>query len=250
MQVLNNPQRLAKLLASLNVSGSNRPLSPVEVANEINTMCDDLNGNLKEVIKRLPVSNDIVKEFLCLRKLPMEIQDMVTWGESSKAYGSIGFSAAAKMSRLKNHEDVLKLAGTILDMSRPVTKEEIKEVLSLKKRIPNKPIDECITEVLDVTRQTTIHHFLFISGIKPDVVTALSKNKYGDSLQGIVLSILKDKFPSETLKNAKVSSNRVRLVLEKEGWEFIEVYAERYGLLRQDVVTHMLESAGIRNDSR
>ena len=250
MQVLDNPQRLAKLLASLNVSGSNRPLSPVEVANEINAMCSDLNGNLKEVIKRLPVSNDIIKEFLCLIKLPIEIQDIVTWGESSKTCGSIGFSAAAKMSRLKNRDDMLKLASTILDMSRPVTKEEIKEVLSLKRRIPNKPIDECITEVLNVSRQTTIHYFLFISRIKPNVVALLSKNISGQSLQNIVSSILKGSFPSETLKNAKVSSNRVRLVLEKEGWEFIATYAEQYGLLRQDVVTHMLESAGIRNDSR
>lgn len=248
MNVLNNPQRLAKILASLNVSGTDRPLSPVEVASEINVMRDDLEGDLKEVVRRLPVSLDIVKEFLYLMKLPPEIQDVVSWGESRKGDGTIGFSTAAKVARLKDHDDILKLAGTILDMSRPVTKEEVKGVLSLKRRIPKKPINECITEVLNATRQTTIHHFLFISRINPNVAELLSKNDPSHGQEDKVLSTLKGTFPSETLKNVKVSNDRIRLVLEKEGWEFIAVYAERHGLLRQDVITHMIKSGGFKNE--
>lgn len=248
MNVLNNPRRLAKLLASLNVSGTDRPLSPVEVASEINAIRDDLGGDLKEVVRRLPVSLDIVKEFLYLMKLPPEIQDVVSWGESRKGDGTLGFSTAAKVARLKDHGDILKLAGTILDMPRPVTKEEVKGVLSLKRRIPKKPINECIMEVLNVTRQTTIHHFMFISRIKPSVVELLSKTDPTHSLQDKMLSILKGSFPTETLKNIKVSDDRIRLVLEKEGWEFIAVYAERNGLLRQDVITHMIETEGFRNE--
>ena len=162
--------------------------------------------------------------------------------------GSIGFSVAAKISRLENDDDVLKLAGTILEMSRPVTKEELKGVLSLKRRIPSKSIDDCIEEVLNVTRRTTIHYFLFISRIKPDIVTALTKSEISRDIHDKVTSMLKDSFPPETLKNAKVVNNRVRLILEKEGWEFIASYAERHRLLRQDVITHMLESAGVPND--
>ena len=248
MNVLNNPRRLAKLLASLNVSGTDRPLSPVEVAGEINAIRDDLGGDLKEVVRRLPVSLDIVKEFLYLMKLPPEIQDVVSWGESRRGDGTLGFSTAAKVARLKDHGDILKLAGTILDMPRPVTKEEVKGVLSLKRRIPKKPINECIMEVLNVTRQTTIHHFMFISRIKPSVVELLSKTDPTHGLQDKMLSILKGSFPTETLKNIKVSDDRIRLVLEKEGWEFIAVYAERNGLLRQDVITHMIETGGFRNE--
>lgn len=248
MSMLDNPQRLARLLASLNVPGSDRPLSPVEVAKEINMMRDDLGGDLKEAVKRLPISADIVKEFLQLIKLPPEIQDVITWGESSKLDGSIGFSVAAKIAKLKNNDDVLKLAGTILDMSRPVTKEEVKGVLSLKRRIPNKPIDDCIEEVLNVTRKTTIYYFLFISKIKPNIAAAVTNSGAGGSNQDKVFSILKDSFPSETLKNTKVTNDRIRLVLEKEGWEFIDSYAERHHLLRQEVITHMLESGGFPND--
>ena len=248
MHIINNPQRLAKLLASLNVPGSIRPLSPVEVANEIGVMCDDLGGDLKEVINRLPVSTDIVKEFLCLNKLPPEIQGVVTWGESSKEDGSIGFSVAAKISRLNDHNDILKLAATVLDMTRPVTKEEVKGVLSLKKTNPDKPIDECIREVLNVTRKITIHHFLFICNIKSDIVTLLDNNQSGKNARDQVMIVLNDIFPTGTLKDVKVTNERVRLALNEEGWKFISTYTDRHSTTRQNVVNHMLESAGFTND--
>lgn len=247
MQIINNPQRLAKLLASLNVPGSNRPLSPVEVANEIDVMRADLDGDLKEVIRRLPVSPHIVKEFLYLGKLPPKIQDVVTWGESSSEDGSIGFSVAAKMSRLSNHNDILKLAGTILGMTRPITKEEVKGVLSLKKTKPDKPIEECIREVLNVTRQVTIHHFLFICNIKSTIATFLVNSGSKKNPQDQVLAALNSVFPTGTLKNIKVRNERVRLALDEEGWKFISTYTDRHSLARQDVVNHMLESAGFVN---
>lgn len=248
MHVLNNPQRLSRLLASLNVSGSNRPLSPVEVASEISAFRNDLGGDLKEVVNRLPVSADIVNEFLWLPKLPHKIQDVVVWGESSKKDGSIGFSVAAKMARFSNHEDILKIAGATLEMSRPVTKEEVKAILGLKKRVPSKPIDECMGEVLNATRRFTVNHFLFISRIKPSTAASLASNKSGQSLHDEVLIALKSSFPLGTLKNIKVSNERVRLALDEEGWNFIATYCKRHRLARQEVVNHMLESTGFAND--
>ena len=246
MYMLDNPRRFAKLLASLNVPGSNRPLSPIEVANEIYALREDLGGDLKETIRRLPISEDIVKEFAWLRKLPRKIQDVVVWGESSKKDGTIGFSAAAKMARLDNHDDVLKLAGAMLDMSRPVTKEEIKGVISLKKRMASKSIDECVREVLNVTRQFTVNHFLFISGIKSNIVATLNEVEHGR--HDNVGKALKGVFPPGTLKNTKVSNDHIRLALDEEGWEFISVYSKRHGLPRREVVNHMLESVGFANE--
>lgn len=247
MLLLNNPQRLAKLLASLNVQGSNRPLSPVEVANEIRVLQEDLDGDLKETIKRLPVSAEIAKQFMELMNLPSKIQDVIVWGESSKKDGSIGFSVAAKMAKLNNHNDILKLAGTILDMSRPITKEELKGLLSLKKRNPSKSIDECISEILNVTREFTIHHFLFISRINPSFASILVDNKLGRNVHDEALAVLKNIFPTGTLKNVKVSNERIRLALDEDGWKFIAEYSRRHDVARQDVVNHMLEAAGFIN---
>lgn len=248
MRVLDNPQRLANLLASLNVPGSNRPLSPIEVASEIDALKKDLGGNTKEVVNRLPVSAHIVNEFLWLAKLPRKIQGVVVWGESNKRDGSIGFSVAAKMARLNNHDDILKLVGSTLEMSRPITKEEVKVILSLKKRIPDKPIDECVSEVLNVTRPVIVNHYLFISGINPNIVATLSSNKSGQSVHDVVLIALKGIFPPGTLKSTKVSNERVRLSLDEEGWKFITSYSEHHNVLRQNVVNHMLESVGFVNE--
>ena len=242
MPILNNPQRLARLLASLNVQGVCRPLSPVEVANEIDAMRDELGGDVKATIGRLPVSAYIVNEFLRLKSLPAKIQDAVVWGESKSNDGSIGFSAAAKMTKLENGDDILKLAATMMDMTRPVTKEEIKGVVSLKRRIPNKPIEECISEVLDVTRSITIHHFLFVSGIKPHIVQTLVGDDGIDEER--LASVLRGSFPTGVVKGVRVLNGSVRLALDEKGWKFIAVYAKRYGLLRQEVVSHMLEAAG------
>ena len=247
MLLLNNPQRLAKLLASLNVQGSNRPLSPVEVANEIKALQEDLGGDFKETIKRLPVSAEIAKQFMQIMALPSKIQDVIVWGESSKKDGSIGFSVAAKMAKLSNHNDILKLAGTILDMPRPVTKEELKGLLSLKKRNPDKSIDECISEVLNVTREFTVQHFLFISKINSSIASALIPSESGRDAHGEALAILKGSFPQGTLKDVKVSNERVRLALDEAGWKFIAEYSGRHNLPRQDVVDHMLKSAGFAN---
>lgn len=248
MDILDNPKRFAMLLASLNVPGSNRPLSPVEVANEINVLRDDLGGDIKEVVKRLPVSEYIIKEFLCLIKLPSKIQGIVVWGESSKKDGSIGFSVAAKMARLNNHEDVLKVAGTILDMPRPVTKEEIKGILSLKKRMSDRSIDECINEVLNVTRKITVNHFLFISGLRSNTASMLSRE--GQNKHAKARAVLEDVFPQGTLNNVTVSNDHIRLALDEEGWKYISVYSRRHGLPRNDVVNHMIESAGFTNDGQ
>lgn len=242
MPILNDPRRLARLLASLNVQGISRPLSPVEVANEINVMRDELGGDAEEATRRLPVSAHIVNEFLRLKDLPAKIQDAVVWGESKSDDGSIGFSAAAKMAKLENGDDVLKLAAAMMSMARPVTKEEIKGVVSLKRRIPGKPIEECIAEVLDVTRSITIHHFLFVSGIKPHIARALVVN--GVINKEPVAEALRRIFPTDAIKDVKLLNGSVRLTLGEEGWKFIAVYAERHGLLRQEVVSHMLEAEG------
>ena len=137
MQLLDDPYRLAKLLASINVPGADRPLSPLEVSNEIYTLRSELDDDA-ELVKRLPISRDIIQQFLALQNLPEEIQDIIVWGESKNDTGSIGFSVASRLAQFENKEDINKLASAIIDIPRPVIKEEIKAILSLKKQNKNK----------------------------------------------------------------------------------------------------------------
>lgn len=244
MYILNSPARLAKLLVSIKVPGTNRPLSPVDVAKEIHMMLKDLDGDRNELIKRLPIEQDVTNQFLRLLNLPPQIRGMVVWGESKHETGAIGFSVASRIASLDGPNDMLKVAGTITEMPRPVTKEEIKGILSLKKNNPDKPIEECLSEVLNVTRPVVITHHIFLSGLDPNIAGSIKRraHKSGKNMHDLASSALRRVFPDDSLKSAKVFSDCIRLSLTEKGADFISEYSESHGIPMQEALNHMLGS--------
>ena len=244
MPILQNPKRLAKLLASINVSHSNRPLSPIQVAEEIRDLLSELNGNKNELQKRLPISQSIIDGFLRLLNMPKEIQDIIVWGESKKNTGEISFSAASYICKLKHNDDVLKLVGAMHALDRPITKEEIKCIISLKKHNSEKPIENCTSEVIGVTRPVVIQHFIFISGIAPSIVQKLKteSQKNNTKLDNFGFNILSKPFPSGALKGVKIHDDYLRLYLSEDGRNFIRKYSDSNNILRKDVINHMFEN--------
>jgi hypothetical protein len=246
MTLLQNPKRLAKLLASVNVSHSDRPLGPLDVAEEISQMSSELNDDKKELENRLPIKSDMIKAFLRLLQLPPEIQDIVIWGQSNKETGEISFTSAQELVKLKNSDDILKLVGAIHSVPRPVSKNEIIGIVSLKNKNEQKTIDDCIEEVLNVTRPMVIQHFLFISGIQPSIVQSLrqTSEEKNIELNELATEIISKKFPSNSVKSMKVHDDYVRLNLSKEGKKFIKEYSDSNNLLRKDVVDDVFSSEG------
>ena len=245
MSILDDPLRLAKLLVSINMPSSVRPLGPVDTALEISKVLKDLKGDRKELVKRLPISNEIIKQFLDLLKLPAEVQDMVTWGKSKPEIGSIGFSVASRISNFEP-QDIRKIVGTILENPHPIKKDEIKGILSMKKYNPEKSIDECISEVLNVTRPHILHHFVFISGLKPNIAKNLKKSSVAlnQNTHEFASSILRRIFPHESLQSIKVFEDCVRILLSKDGRDYITKYSIFHGILRKDAINHIFESEG------
>lgn len=247
MQILDSPARLAKLLVSIKVPHNNRPLSPVDVAQDIHSMLEDLGGDRNELVKRLPIKLDITKEFLRLLKLPPQLRGMVVWGESKSETGAIGFSVASRIASLNDHDDMLKMAGTITEMSRPVTKEEIKSILSLKKHNPDKPIEECLSEVLNVMRPVTITHYIFLSGLDADIKKSidLRARESRQSIHDLAANTLRRLFPPDSLKSAKLFSDCIRLSLTRDGADFIQAYSRSKDILMQGALNHMMRSEGL-----
>ena len=241
MLILDNPSRLANLLGSINVSYVKRPLGPIDVANEINVMLEDLGGDSNELARRLPIEQDMINQFSYLRNLPEKIQGMVVWGASKHETGAIGFSVASKIALLDATEDMEKMAGTITKMPRPVTKEEIKSIVSLKKRNPDKTIDDCLLEVLNVARPTVITHHIFLSGLNPDIARSIKRfaDQSGESMHEVALRTLHNVFPEKSLENVKVFSDCIRLALTKKGSDFITEYSESRNVPMQEVLNHM-----------
>ncbi len=252
MSILQSPKRLAKLLASINVSYSERPISPIQVAEEIGELLKELNGDKNELKKRLPLSQGIIDGFLRLLNLPGKIQDIIVWGESNKNTGEISFSAASYICKLENSEDVLKLVGAMHDLDRPITKEEIKDIISLKKHNSGKPIENCINEVLGVTRPTVIQHFLFISGIDPSIVNELKaeSQKNNMKLDDCGINVLSKLFPSGSLKGVKIHDDYLQLHLSEDGRNFMRRYGDSNNISRKDIINHMFEKGATGNEQQ
>ena len=248
MSVLDSPGRLARLLLSVNVSGTDRPLSPLDVATEIHTMMTDLGGDRDELVRRLPIGQDLTRQFLRLLDLPPQIRGMVVWGESRHETGAIGFSVASRIASLNEPDDMLSVVGAITEMPRPVTAEEIKGIVSLKKSNHDKPIEECLSEVLNVTRPVTIIHHMFLSGLDPDIARSLKRRARasGKSAHELAADSLRRVFPSDLLKGARVFSDCIRLSLARNGTDFISGYSESRGIPMQEALNHMLGSEGLR----
>ena len=244
MYILDNPSRLAKLLLSIKVKDTNRPLNPVRVAKEIKVLLEDLGGDQHELIRRLPIKQDMIKEFRLLLRLPPEMQDMIVWGKSKHEAGGIGFSVASRIASLDNQDDMRAMAGTVEYMPRPITKNEITGILRLKKDNPDKPINECLTEVLNVTRPVVISHYIFLSGLNPNIIKTMKQKAYesGVSIHEFASKILRSVFPEDSFKGAKVFSASIRLALTKHGSSFISEYSKSHDIPMQEVLTHMLGS--------
>lgn len=250
MHILNNPTRLAKLLVSINVPNNlGRPLSPMDVAREIEMLQKDLDNDQNELVKRLPIKQDMIKQFQSLLKLPPQVQDMIVWGESKRETGALGFSVAARIAMFNNPSDVLKLVGTVTEMSHSVTKDEVKNILSMKRRNPNISIEDCLLEILNISRPITIIHYMFISGLNPDIIQVLKKSsqELNQDIHQFAANVLCTIFPERSVEKVKIFADCARLSLAEEGMNFIAKYSKSHNILRQNVLNHMFTLKGFSN---
>ena len=243
MTIFDNPKNLARLLSSIKVDHAIRPLGPIETAKKIDEALIELNNDMSELEKRLPIKKDMIKRILKILKLPPEIHDIIIWGDLEKDTGEISFSAAMYLANLA-HDDVLKVMDGVQKYSKPVTKEEIRMIVSLKTQNPEKPIEDCIVDVLNVSRVTVINHFLFISGIDNEIVKMLKNNANMQSttINNIGLKILHKKFPKESVKSVNIRDDHIRISLTQLGNNHIKSYARDHDILKKDIINHIFKS--------
>ena len=129
--IFKDSKRLTRLLGSIKVDYEDRPLTPIQVANELKSVCDDeLNGDTKEAKRRFDLSESMWSGFMRLLTLTPEIQEAITWGASDSEKLGLGFTAAHFMAKFKPEYQRI-----IMDMSweneRPLRKEELKKISQL-----------------------------------------------------------------------------------------------------------------------
>jgi len=121
---------------------STRPLSPVEVAEAVQTAVD-AGSSLRELAEFLHLEGtSVLTKFVRLLNLSPAVRHMVDWGKSDS---TIGFTAASEVARLDDHDEQIQLCRAILQHRLGST--EMKQVLQLHNRF-GKSLDDSIAEIL------------------------------------------------------------------------------------------------------
>lgn len=131
-----------KLLLSVGSHKTNRPLSPVEVAEAVQDFLD-AGSTLRQIAEFLHLEDSsVLTKFVRLLRLSPEVRHLVDWGMSES---TIGFTVASEVARLGKPEEQMELCQASLE--NQLGSAEMKQVLQLHRR-SGRPIEDCLTEVL------------------------------------------------------------------------------------------------------
>lgn len=177
------PDQISQLILSVGTHKSNRPLSPIEVAEYMQSALDAGEKRTDIAEKLYLEDSSIIGHFLRLLSLPSQVQQLVGWGSTP---ATISFSAAAGIARLNSGLEQTVLAKAALE--NKFNKSEIIQVVQIRKR-SDSPLESCIKSVTDqrpvVERRYVLIGQLTSEGLK-DKVKHLTQLERNNLLQSVL----------------------------------------------------------------
>ncbi len=223
MGILNNLDEFAKLLETVGSHKKERPLTPIQTAKDLRILLDECEGSIDEVAERLPVVASTIRLFLNLLKLPKTVHGIIGWGETDTI--RLTFISASFITRLKNASDQEVLAKVA--QAHSFKKREILDVIALKKRNPDKPIEDCIESVVHF-RPRIEKGYLVITNIKQNTLSLLKKlNKNGRKIEDLICDAMESILPKKSLNNVLIKEDFVFLNLTEDGYKEFESFAQK-----------------------
>lgn len=156
---------LRDLILSVGTHRGSRPLSPLEVANGIAELINELG--FEAAMEKLTLDPSTARRFLKLRELDSGIAELVDWGRRP---GTISFSAAAEIVRVRPDQQKLIAEGCL---QHAFTKEETRQVVQLVLR-RNDPVTTALSSTLAM-RPTVVTIYVVVCAVRPYLVEPLSK---------------------------------------------------------------------------
>jgi hypothetical protein len=241
--IFKDPKRLAQLLASIKVSYSEgRPLSPIEVARELKSVCEnELGGDKAEAQRRFDLSSSMWSGFERILTLAPEIQDMIIWGASDENLG-LGFTVAHFMAKFKP-EDQSAIIDASWEHDRPIGKEELKEMHRYLRENPEMKIDDCIESVLQIRRASSTkeitHHFL--SGLETEIFEKLKSTAAKDNIpiNQLAKNIFSRKFKEDSVFGVSPRSDWIRITFSEKGRRELSRIMKETGVTKEEIVNHI-----------
>ncbi len=242
MGIFDNPQKLAKLLASVKVQGEDRPLSPIITARWLKNAVDEL-GNAQEVMDRVDLKKSMWDAFQRLLSIDEDIEYGIKWGKSDPETLRIGFSAAHTIASFDPSEQIA-LVDAMWDKEEPFGLELLLRIKKYYKSSPDNSLDDAITHVLKLDRPKKTVISIFISGLKQSIYENLVKKSKDKNipLDDLAKQILSKQLPENSITGVKTRKNVIRIVFSEKGKKDFNKMANSKRVSKNDIVNYIFES--------
>lgn len=241
---LGNPDRMARLLLSTGsrARGMERPMRPVEVALAIRDLCEETGEPPGGAARRLNIHEDTCRMFLSILDMPEDWWGVWGFGGGGTdgAGGILPVSLARSIgSRFKagtlTLDDMNLLKGAILDPEQPARRDDVTAMLSCHRINPGKPMEECITEIMNL-RPVRITSYVVTAGVDAGTVR-------GSDAAASARGVLEAHLPPGSLEDVRIPRGGTRdgrimllLLLSKDGYDALVGAAKRGGVPVGDLI--------------
>jgi len=218
MKLLDDFDKLSDLVLSIGTHSKERPLEPIEISKMIKQLTDELpSESLKQISKRLNLKgtdDTQVRNFLTLLNLPESVHYALGYKVIDEVQATVPFTLGVEFSKLDNHDDMDYLVKSALE--HKFKKEDAIRVVQLKKKHPEKLIEECVDDVLKV-RPVRISGYILVNTLKEDTLTKLNSlsNSKGVVLESLVIELLKESLKDGNIMATKIKGKHIFLTVDK-----------------------------------
>ena len=249
MGIFTNPDRLAKILASIKVLDrtAKRPLKPIQVARELQDALKELGGDKDKVMKRFNIGIDMWNGFEGLLGISPNIENGIDWGESDPETLTIGFSAAHYMAEF-SHENQEKLVAASWEFEKPLRKQNMRDIKQYMKNNPKVTINDAIEKILQfhLREDRKIVTTLYFAGLDESIYQNLKNESEQNNitLKELAAKILSKKLPDGAIHSAKPSPDSIRIIFSSNGKSEFEKLLKQSNVERNDFVNHLFAEEG------
>ena len=249
MGIFTNPDRLAKILASIKVLDrtAKRPLKPVQVARELQEALKELGGDKDKVMKRFNIGIDMWKGFEGLLGISPNIENGIDWGESDPETLTIGFSAAHYIAKF-SHENQEKLVAASWTFEQPLRKQNVRDIWQYMQHNSEKTIDDAIADILKfhLRKLSEVIVTIYFAGLKESIYENLKNEskKNNIPLKEFATKILSKKLPEGAIKSATPAPDSIKIIFSNNGQSEFEKILKQSNIDQNDFVNHLFTEEG------
>jgi hypothetical protein len=199
-----SPEEQKLLLLSVGSHRTNRPYSPVEVAQRFQKAIA-AGTSLKECSEAVHFDGtSMVSRFLRLLRLRPEIQHLADWGQTGS---TIAFTAASELARaLPEDQQVASQAV----LQHGLSSSEVKQLVQMRER-SGKPMAECVDDLLRL-RPHIEKRYVFVGAVISERLRRHLSNLTQAQRDGLLRAALPKRYPGLRGFASRMGTERFTIV--------------------------------------